>query len=344
MEKYPNDVRIVWKNNALPFHNRAMPAAQAAMAAHAQGKFWEFHAKIFEQQRSSARVLRVNQHPLDDVTLEAHAKALGLDVAKWKAAQAGTKPLIEKDMDLAQKVRARGTPNFFVNGRNLRGAVPFEDFDDLIQEELEKAKKLVAGGTAAKDLYAKIIANGKTFEPLEAKATEFNLTGRPCKGNPKADITVVEFSDFQCPYCSRIAPAMAKLTSDPATKDRVKVCFKQFPLNFHKQAKPAAIAALAANEQGKFWEYHDKVFADYKNINEANIQKWATELQLDMAKFNAFLKSGQGEKMIAEDMADGSKAGVRGTPSVYINGRKYQGGGYAPKAIQAIAKKYFPKK
>ena len=116
--------------------------------------------------------------------------------------------LVAKDMDLATKVNARGTPNFFVNGRNLRGAVPFEDFDALIEEELAKAKKLVEAGTAQADVYNKIIANGKVFEPLDSKVNTFDVTNSPFKGAKDGDVVIVEFSDFQCPYCSRISPAM----------------------------------------------------------------------------------------------------------------------------------------
>ena len=188
METYPNDVRIVFKHNALPFHNRAKFASAAAIAAHKQGKFWEYHDKLFANQRA-----------LEDETLKQYATELGLDLAKWEADRTSKEvdAMIEKDMDLAQKVNARGTPNFFVNGRNLRGAVPFENFDDLIKEELEKAKTLVAAGTAAADVYAKTIANGKVFEPLESQVNEFSADNSPFLGNKDGDLVIYEFSDFQ---------------------------------------------------------------------------------------------------------------------------------------------------
>ena len=165
-----------------------MPAALGAMAAHEQGKFWEYHDVMFENMQS-----------LEDADLERFATQIGLDMALWKASFTAqtAKPFIERDMELATKVNARGTPNFFVNGRNLRGAVPFEDFDALITEELEKAQRLVDAGTPADQVYAKVIANGKVFEPLEATVHEFNLEGTPFMGNPNGDIVIAEFSDFQ---------------------------------------------------------------------------------------------------------------------------------------------------
>jgi protein-disulfide isomerase len=188
METFPNDVRIVLKNNALAFHKRAMPAAIGAMAAHKQGKFWEYHDKLF-----------ANMKALADADLERYATEIGVDLAKWKTdiKDPTIKAGVQADMDLAAKVNARGTPNFFVNGRNLRGAVPYEQFETLIKEELIKAKALVAAGTAKADVYAKIIANGKTFEPLEEKVHVMTHEGRPFKGNPNGDVVIYEYSDFQ---------------------------------------------------------------------------------------------------------------------------------------------------
>jgi protein-disulfide isomerase len=188
MEKFPNDVRIVVKNNALPFHKRAMPAAEATLAAHAQGKYWEMHDKLFENQRA-----------LEDADLERYAQEIGLDMAKFKADMSSHKykPLVEKDMELAGTVNARGTPNFFVNGRNVRGAQPYEAFEAVVNEELPKAKAMVDGGTPAKDVYAKLIANGKVFEPLDSTAHDLVTEGRPFFGNPDGDLVIAEFSDFQ---------------------------------------------------------------------------------------------------------------------------------------------------
>jgi len=138
---------------------------------------------------------------------------------------------------------------------------------------------------------------------------------------------------------------LKQLLKDPEVGSRVKIVFKHFPLSFHKQAKPAAAASMAAHEQGKFWEMHDKIFANMKTITPENLAKWAGEVGLDMAKYDAYLKSGKADAIINKDMAEGRTAGVRGTPSIYINGRKFQStGGYSPNAFKSVFKKYFPKK
>jgi protein-disulfide isomerase len=138
---------------------------------------------------------------------------------------------------------------------------------------------------------------------------------------------------------------LKQLTQDPTFGKRVKVVFKHFPLGFHKEAMPAAIASMAAHQQGKFWEMADKMFANQRELTEDNFKKWAGEIGLDMAKFEAALKDPAVAKLIQDDMADARKAGVRGTPSIYLNGRQYQAaGGYAPEAFKGIVDKYFPAK
>ncbi len=144
-DKYGEDVRFVYKHNPLSFHQRAMPAAVAAECAHEQGKFWEMHDKLFS-----------NQQALEDANLEGYAKEIGLDVGKWKSCfAAGTpKAKISQDQRMAATLGANGTPAFYINGRFLSGAQPFPAFDQLVQEELQKAK---SSGVAKNDYYQKAV-------------------------------------------------------------------------------------------------------------------------------------------------------------------------------------------
>jgi protein-disulfide isomerase len=129
MDQYPGKVRIVWKNQPLPFHPNAMPAAEAAMAAYAQGneKFWALHDKFYE-----------NQQQLSPALYEAAAKEAGVDVAKWKSAvdSHGEQASIQADMAAGTALGANGTPTFFINGHKLVGAVPFDSFKQVIDAEL----------------------------------------------------------------------------------------------------------------------------------------------------------------------------------------------------------------
>ncbi|UCH81254.1 MAG: DsbA family protein [Nitrospiraceae bacterium] len=144
----------------------------------------------------------------------------------------------------------------------------------------------------------------------------------PIKGNKKAPVTIVEFSDFQCPYCARLQPTLKQVLE--AYPNDVKLVFKDFPLSFHKQAKNAAKAARAAGEQGKYWEMHDLIFEKFSTVNEAMMKEFAEKLNLDMNKFQADFNSTKYDNLIEQDINLGRTAGVTGTPSLFLNGKRMQ--------------------
>jgi protein-disulfide isomerase len=154
-------------------------------------------------------------------------------------------------------------------------------------------------------------------------AVAIPTAGAPTRGPAGAALTLVEFSDFQCPYC---ALAVAKLDAVlEAYPGRTKLIFKQFPLDTHSQAALAAAAAVAAHRQGKFWPMHDALFTHRTQLSRPSILELARITGLDMKRFEADLDSPETRKTVARDVEDGDRAGVEGTPSVYINGRKYNG-------------------
>jgi protein-disulfide isomerase len=148
----------------------------------------------------------------------------------------------------------------------------------------------------------------------------------PVLGPADAPVTVVEFSDFQCPFCARSAPEIKQLQAK--YPDKVKVVYKHFPLNFHPQARPTAIASMAAQDAGCFWQFHDKAFdASSKNtLNATNVTEYAKAAGCDMAKFQAALDQNKAkyEQRISQEMNQAESADVRGTPTLYINGKKVQ--------------------
>jgi len=160
---------------------------------------------------------------------------------------------------------------------------------------------------------------GKVLED----AVKIPIAGSPVRGPENAALTLVEFSDFQCPYC---ALAVAKLDAVMAAyPGKVKLIFKQFPLDGHPQAPLAAAAAIAAHQQGKFWQMHDALFAHHTNLSRASILDMARAAGLDLKRFQADWDSPETKKIVARDMEDGDHAFVEGTPSIYINGQKYNG-------------------
>jgi protein-disulfide isomerase len=153
VEAYPDEVRVVFKHNPLPFHPNALPAAKAVEAAHQQGKFWAMHDLLFEGQQN-----------LSAEAIDVMAGKLQLNLKKFKAALGDDKiaDKIKAHADEGNRLGARGTPSFFINGRFLAGAQPLESFKAVIDEELKRADRLLATGVKRAELYDQLIADGKT--------------------------------------------------------------------------------------------------------------------------------------------------------------------------------------
>lgn len=144
------------------------------------------------------------------------------------------------------------------------------------------------------------------------------------RGNFNAPITLVEFSDFECPFCGKHYPTLKKILSD--YQDKVRLVYKHFPLPFHSNSQKAAEASECASEQGKFWEYHDKLFDNQSTgFSVDNFKQWAKDLNLDSAKFNSCLDSGKYASLVKADLKEGEQKGVNGTPSTFVNGQLVSG-------------------
>jgi protein-disulfide isomerase len=148
------------------------------------------------------------------------------------------------------------------------------------------------------------------------------LDGAPIRGRQDAPVTIVEFSDFQCPFCARSQPMLEQaLAKYP---ERVRLVYKHFPLSFHPVAMPAAVASAAAQEQGKFWELHDVLFEQGQNLTTERFDDYAKQAGLDVERFRKDLteKHAEYERRVQQDYRHGLEADVRGTPTIYVNGKK----------------------
>lgn len=152
---------------------------------------------------------------------------------------------------------------------------------------------------------------------------EVSLEGAPVKGAKDAPVTIVEFSDFECPFCSRVLPTVDKVMKD--YEGKVKIAFRQNPLPFHQTAKPSAKAAMAAQAQGKFWEYHDILFKNQRDQTDENFVKWAKQLGLNVEKFKKDMKNPEFDKRIEADQNFARQNGAGGTPAFFINGVRLVG-------------------
>jgi protein-disulfide isomerase len=172
-----------------------------------------------------------------------------------------------------------------------------------------------------------VVLKAKTDTFVEARPPEdtdavydIDVTLNPVRGPVDAPVSIIEFSDFQCPYCAGVQATLNRVLA--AFPNDVRLVFKQYPLNIHQYAQRAAVASLAAQQQGRFWEMHDKMFQNFTAINEENLIAWARELGLDMVAFEQAMHTGQYDAMVRKDMADGAAAHVLGTPTLFVNGKR----------------------
>jgi len=168
------------------------------------------------------------------------------------------------------------------------------------------------------------------MEPLR---TEVAAVG-PAKGPATAPVTIVEFSDFQCPFCARLIPTLDQVTSKYG--DKVRLVFRQFPLAMHAEAQKAAEASLCANDQGKFWEFHDAMFKNQQALAVDQLKAKAVEMGMNAEQFNSCLDGSKHAAQVKKDFEEGSKAGVSGTPAMFVNGRFISGAVPFPEIAKVI--------
>jgi protein-disulfide isomerase len=159
--------------------------------------------------------------------------------------------------------------------------------------------------------------------PILEAPVPISLAGDPVTGAGNARVTLVEFSDFQCPFCMKAVHEAKEILK--LFPNDVRLVFKQFPLDSHRDAEFGAEAALAAQEQGKFWEMHDRLYAGYPDLSRRTIMKYAQQIGLDMKRFSSDLDSRRFQARVHREEQEGEKAGVEGTPTFFINGKKYNG-------------------
>jgi len=152
---------------------------------------------------------------------------------------------------------------------------------------------------------------------LEPPRIEVAAIG-PSRGADGAKVTIVEFSDFQCPYCQRVIPTLAAI--EERYPNDVRIVFRNFPLGNHSRATPAAEAALCADDQGKFWPYHDVLFENARALEDEQLVSYAEQVGLDKAAFEACIDEGRFSDQVARDIEEGRAAGVTGTPAFFVNG------------------------
>jgi protein-disulfide isomerase len=281
------------------------PVTYAAVDEAAAAQLVRFKTQVYDARKAALNIL------IDDQLIAAAAKAAGTSTEDWVKAEIDDKVVAPTDED--------GQAFWAKNPRSRN--IPYERVQEKVMEHL--------GGQGKGERRAEVVEGLRKSAGVEVylEALRFNVAtvdGDASKGGGSdAPIQIVEFSDFQCGFCSKVLASLKEVES--AYGDKVNVTFKHFPLGFHKEAPKASEASLCAGDQGKFWEMHDSLFENQKALGLDKLPGYAEALGLDMAKFQTCLDDGTYTDQIAADMAVGSANGVSGTPAFFINGRFVNG-------------------
>lgn len=311
---YPGQLRFV--HRTLPLDDGNTVAAEAAIAAAAQGRFAPMKTRLYALR---GRV--------DRAGAEAIARELGLDLVRFRADldTGAYKAQIAADTAEARALGVRGTPSFFLNGRSIPGNLPLRAFATVIDEELARARatpgatydQLVAGGLASADVPRQRRFLRFHFDPQTPYRVGLGLPGHQ-DGPDDAPITIVAWSDFECPYCQLESGRLKAIRAKYG--DKVRVIYRHYPVNGHPHAVLAAEAAVEAAEQGKFWAFHDQVFGHFRHATRFDLDGFARAIGLDMTRFAAALDSHRHLDAVLAEQAAGTALGIDGTPTMFVNG------------------------
>ena len=264
--------------------------------------------------RMRAEEYNVKRRALDDaiarVLLEEEAKKRGTSVEELTRLEVDGKPApiaAEDKQALYQRLKVR------FSNKTEAELTKMVDENLFRQSKVERRRQFVSELRSKTDI--QIL--------LEPPRFDVDAGEGPSLGPANAPITIVEFSEFQCPYCAKVQPTLKKLKERYG--DKIRIVFRNFPLPRHDDAPKAAEAASCADEQGKFWEMHDKLFANTSKLQVPDLKRYAAELGLETARFDQCLDTGKYTARWLADKKDASNYGVSGTPAFFINGRMISG-------------------
>ncbi len=315
------DLRIAWRHRPLSDHSHAREAALVAQSVYTEAGGAVFWRLLQTLAAASDAPTREN--------LERWVKSSGADsarVAGWAHSSRAAK-IVDEDLELAGLFDVRATPTFFVNGTRIEGYQPYRTLEAAVRRELGAARALLSTGIARSDVYAARVR--KNLVDLGTDVPERTcpaVTDAPIRGKADALVTIVEFSDFQCPFCRRLQPALEEVLARHGGD--VRLVWKNFPLAFHRDARPAAALALQAQAVGgdtRFWRAHDLLFASQRDLGEPALARVARDLGLDAATTLGAVRRGKFDARIDADIREGKRVGVNGTPVLYVNGRMLPG-------------------
>jgi protein-disulfide isomerase len=324
-ERHDKDLRIVVLENPLPMHPRARAAALAALSAEmaSPGRFEAMHSLLFQSKGKRS-----------DEDLLSLAVEAGAPRRAYEAALASERPreALEQAQRLAKDLHVTGTPAFFVNGRRIDGAQPLATFEAIVDEELVHARAIVAAGVPRDSVYEAISLEARenpaplrpesAAEPASFVPAAKGVGGAMVAGVASAPVTMVVFTDLECPYCARLDSRLRELTEK--RKD-VRVVLRHSPLPMHEHGELAARAAIAADAQGKLGAFIAVAFANQAKLDRSSLEAHARAAGLDAIKLTQDMDAKWVTARLAEDLALARKLDVRGTPTVFVESERIVG-------------------
>lgn len=246
-----------------------------------------------------------------ETLVKAAAKAKGVKEEAYVEGEVGDVTVTDEEVKKFHASEPR------ISGQPLESLAP--RIKAFLQQKKQQEKMLAVFTKIKEDAQMKV-----ELPRVDLEKIPFEIAGRPSKGKADAKVTVIEFSDFECPYCSRAVSGVEALLK--AYPDDVRVVFMHMPLNIHRNAMPAAVASQCANQQSKFWPFHDALFENQRELTADRFEAHAKKVGLDMEKFKACVKDPKTAEFVRKDMDQANEAGVEGTPSFFINGEPFSRG------------------
>lgn len=335
--RFDTDLRVVFKHFVGKHSPDVLLAHEASAGAHAQGKFWAFHDRMFG-----------HRGPVTREVLESAASEVGLDLGRFRddLDRHAHRASVERDVEQGRSLGITGTPTFFINGRKVVGT-NWKLIERIIRHEKERTAELIESGVPAERIYTTILKEGlkPPKEPPAPPPTKpapriedpdaiyaVKLGNSTVLGQPEAHVTLVLFLDYQCPFSEKASQTTKQLMETHG--DAIRVVIKNNPQPRHPGASLAAEAALAAGSQGSFRKMYEKLFANRNAQSRQDLEAYAKELGLEMKAFREALDNHTFLPTVKQEQALAAKIGATSTPTYFINGRKLKGN----QPIEAIEK------
>ncbi len=314
-QQFPQQIRVVWKDNPLPFHKQAKAAATVARLAFERGgneMFWKAHDQLFgaQQQLGPDTYRQIAQH----LGLNADEVSMAIESGQYETA-------FQDAAAEAFDLRVTGAPHFFINGRRIPGAQPYESFEEVVTSRLAAARALVENGVAPANVYDEVLKTGRPPGASKAATKPSYGASNPVSGPKDAKVVIQVWCEFEATKCAAASAELRRAADE--FEDQIKLVWRHLPeIEQHVDSLPAAEAAHEVYTQKGakgFWAFHDQLMKNQNALLRADLERYATRLGVNPKTFKLAMDRHVHETQIRADMAVARDLGVRLPPLVTVN-------------------------